>query len=342
MMRTGIPVLLIASLLHFAAPALDTNNAEWTATLQDVAHDLNFPGVVLIANGNTVVFNQAFSTPEFPVTADTRYWIASISKSFTAVLIFRLQEEGLLSLQDKLGKFFPEAPPDKREITIAQLLTHTAGFANKYASEGIADRSEAAKQILALPLVHAPGQAFDYSNDGYSLLGIVASIVAHADYPDLISSKIFAPAGMASSGFWPGCGGPKPVLPLTDKPPAAMQRPNWGYKGPDGICSTTSDLALFMQALTQRRILKSETIEQMWTPAIAVSVGSAASGWFRGVSPHGTEFILTRGTDHGHNSIIKYYPKKDLTIIALSSSKDPDGPLLARQLVDRLELRLAL
>ena len=339
-MKSCIPLILVALLLRSAAG--DTKNTEWTSAVQNAAHELDFHGVVLIDQGNIVVLNEAFSTSDFPVTADTRYWIASISKSFTAVLIFRLRDEGLLSLQDKLSKFFPDAPADKRSITVAQLLVHTSGLPNKYVSEGITDRAEAAKQILALPLGHPPGQTFDYTNDGYSLLGIVASIVGHADYSDLISSRIFAPAGMASSGFWPTCEGSKPVLPLSVTIPAQQHRPNWGYKGPDGICSTTSDLARFMETLYQGKILRSDSLQNMWTPVVPVSVGFAASGWFRTETSHGTEVILTRGTDHGHNSIVKYYPKKNLTLIALSSSKDPDGPLLARQLVDRLETQLGL
>ncbi len=106
--------------------------------------------------------------------SDTRYWIASISKSFTATLIFRLQGQGALKLRDTVTKFFPNAPEDKRAITIEQLLMHTSGLPNKYASEGIVDRAEAVKRILQQPLMHLPGKQFGYTNDGYALLTAIA------------------------------------------------------------------------------------------------------------------------------------------------------------------------
>ena len=147
---------------------------------------------------------------------------------------------------------------------------------------------------------------------------------------------------MKDSGLWPVCPGKKPVMPLSTKLAAEMIRPNWGYKGPDGICSTTADLARFMIALLKGKILRPASIEAMWAGAVQVRVGRAASGWFLQTSPAGSPIIMTRGTDHGHNSIIKYYPQRRLVLIALSSSKDPDGPLLARELVDRVEQNLQL
>jgi CubicO group peptidase (beta-lactamase class C family) len=340
-MIRAFALLLVAVLPAYTAAGPENNNA-WESAVQSSVQEVAFHGVVLIEKDYNVVLNEAVSTSDFPVTSETRYWIASISKSFTAVLIFRLRDEGVLSLQDRLSKFFPDAPADKRNITIAQLLSHTSGLPNKYASEGISDRTEAAKRILALPLGQPPGKSFDYTNDGYSLLGIIASIAAHADYGDLIARKIFTPAGMTSSGLWPTCNGSKPVLSLPVKLPSKHLRANWGYKGPDGICSTASDLAMFMDALRQAKVLQPNTVQAMWAPVASVSIGFATSGWFRGTTPTGTEVIITRGTDHGHNSIIKYYPKKDLIFIALSSSKDPDGPLLARQLLDKLEMHLGL
>jgi len=334
--------LSLLVLLPACIATASEKSINWESIVQSAVHEVSFHGVVLIEKGDDIVLNEAFSTPDFPVTKHTRYWIASISKSFTAVLIFRLRDEGALSLDDKLSKFFADVPTDKRNITIAQLLAHTSGLPNKYVSEGITDRTEAARQILALPLSHPPGAGFDYTNDGYSLLGIIASIAGNADYEDLIRRKIFTPAGMTNSGLWPTCDRSTAVMPLPVTLPKEQMRANWGYKGPDGICATTADLAMFMDALRQAKILQSRSVQAMWAPITAVSIGFAASGWFRGVTPGGTEVILTRGTDHGHNSIIKYYPTKNLTLIALSSSKDPDGPLLARELLDKLEPRLGL
>ncbi len=255
--------------------------------VEAAARALGFHGVVLAGSPSSISFNQAFAKSEFPATTETRYWIASITKSFTATLIYKLQDEGRLTLSDKLSKFFPDASADKREITITQLLTHTSGLPDAYASEGVTDRTDAARRILALALVHPPGQTFGYSSDGYSLLAIIASIVAKTDYGDLIKQKIFKPAGMKDSGLWPVCPGKKPVMPLSTKLAAEMMRPNWGYKGPDGICSTTADLARFMIALLKGKILRPASLEAMWAGAVQVKVGRVASGRFLHTSPAG-------------------------------------------------------
>lgn len=241
---------------------------------------------------------------------------------------------GALKRSDSLGSFFRGAPPDKKGITIEQLLTHTAGLPNKYASEGVVDRAEAVKVILGLRLSHGPGEAFGYSNDGYSLLAAIAEVAGKARFPDLVRRDIFEPAGMTASGLWPECPGPHPVLPLSVTLRPQVNRANWGYWGPSGVCSTTDDLARWMNALLGGKILTRASLQAMWKGRVPLSDETAAAGWFLSTSADSSRVIYTRGTDHGHNSIVKYYPDGDVIVISLSSSKDPDGPLLARMLVD--------
>jgi CubicO group peptidase (beta-lactamase class C family) len=315
---------------------------DWAAVAEMAAQELNFHGVMVIETGGRVAVDRAFGDPPGEAHPGARYWIASISKSFTATLIFRLQEIGVLDLSDVIAKFFPDAPPDKKQITIDQLLTHVSGLPNTYASEGIIDRDEAVHRILSLPLTHVPGKAFLYTNDGYSLLGAIAESATHRTYGELLEQEIFARSDMKDSGLWPHCPGSLPVVPLSQTLPDAMNRENWGYKGPDGICSSASDLLRFMNALRAGKIVRSSSLQAMWTGKVAVSDGETSSGWFRSKTVSGSPVVSTRGTDHGHNSIIKYYPGYDLTMISLSSSKNADGPLLARMLLNRIEEKLRL
>ena len=312
----------------------------WKAEIEKCARELGFHGVILTENHGHLILNEGFGEAGEPFNRDTRYWIASISKSFTATLIFRLEEQGALKRSDALPKFFPTIPPDKGAITVEELLTHTSGLPNKYVSEGVVDRDKAVRAVLGLPLSQKPGQAFGYTNDGYSLLGAIAEIAGKAPYRELLQQDIFGPAGMSGSGLWPACPGPLPVLGLSEKLPESVNRENWGYQGPDGICSTTADLARWMNALLGARILRPDTLQAMWRGEVKISDGYATPGWFASTSPRGSKIISTRGTDHGHNSIVKYYPEKELLVISLSSSQDPEGPLLARILVNRLEQTL--
>ena len=328
-------LILAAATITFAA------DDHWKTEVEKSVRDVNFHGVILIQDSGRTVFQQGFGEAGATESADTRYWIASISKSFTATLIFRLEERGALKRSDTLDKFFPDAPADKKSITIQQLLTHTSGLPNKYASEGVVDRAEAVRTILALPLLQEPGKSFKYTNDGYSLLAAIAEVAAKTPFRKLLEQEIFRPAQMTNSGLWPTCPGAAPVLPLSEMPPQAMQRENWGYKGPDGICSDTEDLARWMNALIAGKFLRRETLEEMWKPQTRAGEDEVASGWFGSTSAAGTRIVWTRGTDHGHNSILKYYPTRKLLVVSLSSSKDPDGPLLARLLVNGLEKRLS-
>ncbi len=328
-----LPALVIALLL---------SQPDWRQTTEAAARELAFHGAVLVQSHGQVVVDKALGDAPNQANRETRYWIASISKSFTATLIFRLQELGVLKLGDPVAKFFPDAPADKQAITIEQLLQHTSGLPNKYASDGVVIRTEAVKRILQQPLVHPPGKEFGYTNDGYSLLAAVAEVAGGKSYPQLLERHILDPAGMKSSGLWPVCPGRTPVLPLSEKLPSKMNRENWGYKGPDGICSTTADLAKFMNALIAGKILGKASLQAMWKEKVPIRDGHAAAGWFRSISATGSKIVWTRGTDHGHNSIINYYPEKDLILISLSSSKDPEGPLLARMLVNKLEEKLGL
>jgi CubicO group peptidase (beta-lactamase class C family) len=320
----------------------EPSEPDWSAMAEAAARELDFHGVALIQTGEHVMVNRSFGDPPGEANPRARYWIASISKSFTAALIFRLQEIGALDRSDAITKFFADAPPDKRQITVDQLLTHTSGLPNSYASEGIVDRDEAVRRILHVPLSQGSGTAFLYTNDGYSLLGAIAEIASHRTYGELLAREIFAPGGMTDSGLWPRCPGPLPVVPLSETLPEAMNRENWGYKGPDGICSSASDLLRFMNALRAGKILKPASLQAMWTGKIPISDGETAYGWFRSKTSAGSQVVWTRGTDHGHNSIIKYYPDLKVTMIALSSSQNVDGPLLARMLINRIEEKLGL
>jgi hypothetical protein len=97
-----------------------------------------------------------------------------------------------------------------------------------------------------------------------------------------------------------------------------------------------------MNALRAGKILKPASLQAMWTGKIPISDGETAYGWFRSKTSAGSQVVWTRGTDHGHNSIIKYYPDLKVTMIALSSSQNVDGPLLARMLINRIEEKLGL
>jgi CubicO group peptidase (beta-lactamase class C family) len=136
-----------------------------------------------------------------PVTPDTLFEIGSIGKTFTAVAILQLVDQGLLDLHAPVDNYLPwfvvPQPAGHAPITIAHLLSHTAGIV-----AGIDGTPEAAFQVWSLrdwPTFSAPGERFHYSNVGYKALGLVLEAVAGRPYPEIIRTQILEPLEMLST-----------------------------------------------------------------------------------------------------------------------------------------------
>ena len=218
-----IPTLLIA--LALSAPA----------DIDAAARHLAFHGVVRVERDGDLLFEKGYGMP--PTTG---FWVASISKSFTAALVLRLVELGRLRLDDPMAGSCPRRRPTRRRITVDQLLTHTSGLPRAtYEADGVEDADDAARRILALPL-RARG-SFSYTNDGYALLAIVVERAGGAPFEELLRREVLAPAGLRSTGSWPDCVRGLPLAPLAKPPTGTRAGANWGFKGGEGVCSTAEE-----------------------------------------------------------------------------------------------------
>src|SRR5205823_3670052 len=138
---------------------------------------------------------------ETPITADTRFLIASLSKAYCAALVMKLKEQGKLALDDKLSDFIDEYSK-ARQISIFNLLTHTSGVPDAYGA--IEDRidkepievSDMLDVIKNKRLRFKPGSRFEYSNMGYVLLGEVVRRASGEKYADLMSRHVFEALGL--------------------------------------------------------------------------------------------------------------------------------------------------
>ena len=193
-----------------------------------------------------------------PVTPETRFRIASMTKSFTAVAILQLRDAGKLSLDDPVAKYIPElaklAYPTKDSpvITIRHLLTHSEGFPedNPWGDRQMAQTNAEMDRWMraGIPFSNAPGIAYEYSNYGFAILGRIVARVSGQPYDQYVTAKILKPLGMTSStlrvedvpkehiayGYrWEG--GDKPVL---QEP---LAHGSFGAMG--GMWTTPGDLA---------------------------------------------------------------------------------------------------
>jgi CubicO group peptidase (beta-lactamase class C family) len=148
-----------------------------------------------------------------PVDADTVFRIASMTKSFTAMAILKLRDEGKLSLDDPAERYVPELSglryptTDSPRITIRHLLTHSAGFPedNPWGDQQLSESEEELSRMMrsGIPFSTAPGTAYEYSNYGFAILGRIVSRVSGRAYDDYVSHAILTPLGMTSTTLHP-------------------------------------------------------------------------------------------------------------------------------------------
>jgi CubicO group peptidase (beta-lactamase class C family) len=167
-----------------------------------------FNGSLLIARGDEVVLSRGYGTADrergTPFTAETPFYIGSLTKQFTAAGILKLEMEGRLRVTDSIGRFFPDAPADKRNITLHQLLTNSSGLWDMPGGvDSLRTRDQAIRDILADSLRTAPGATYAYSNAGFVLLAAVVEIASGMPYERYLRDRLWAPAGMTHTGYRP-------------------------------------------------------------------------------------------------------------------------------------------
>lgn len=222
-MRVTLAVLLLtcasaATVPRFTDPA---RSAKLRAVLPEVEkvferfqQQRQIPGLAygVVIDGETVLIKGLGvreRTSNDPVTRDTVFRIASMTKSFTALAILSLRDEGKLSLEDPVSKWIPEfekfvyPTSDTAPIRIRQLLSHAAGFPedNPWGDRQLGATDETLTRWLrkGLPFSTPPDTAYEYSNYGFALLGRIVATAAKMSYRDYLEAKILAPLGMRST-----------------------------------------------------------------------------------------------------------------------------------------------
>ena len=176
----------------------------------DEAVDAGFSGAILVSlDGERLVASGhglADRESETPNNVETAFDVGSIMKTLTALALFSLAEEGALSLSDTLAELLPDVPADKAEITLLEVVQHSAGFDEYHDTMGDFEpmtRLEARARILEQELLFEPGSDEAYSNSGYTLLADVIETVSGSAFTDYVRQAVLEPASMAHSGFYP-------------------------------------------------------------------------------------------------------------------------------------------
>ncbi|MFO1340530.1 MAG: serine hydrolase domain-containing protein [Burkholderiaceae bacterium] len=252
-----------------------------------IAHQMRLaeqPGCSLaIAAHGQVVLEAAFGHADMgrrvKLTPRHRFRVASHSKTFTAAAVLKLREQGRLQLDDPLGRHVHGLHPDVARVTLAQLLSHSAGLVRDGFDAGQwQDRrpflsEHELRDDLAGGTTIAPNTRFKYSNHGYGLLGLVIEAVTGEPYGDWVAREIVAPAGlthttpdMPGAASLPFAHGHSSKWPLGQRVVIPATNPTHALASATGFVSTASDLARFFGSLAsdaKRSVLSVESRREM-------------------------------------------------------------------------------
>lgn len=258
--------------------------------IDSFARKNNFNGTILIEQNSKAVYKKSFGFANFafkvPNTTDTKYKVASITKAFTSVLILQLYEEGKIDLETPIITYLPDykgSAGDK--VSVKELLNMTSGIRNM--DDGVTLESALKSGIPQYQLPHTsdemlasycsdtlvskPGTRFDYNNADYIILGKIIERITGKTYEESLKEKILKPLHMSNSGMV----SQEKIIDkladtyfyrdtsktLTNDLPVYIS--NWYAAG--AMYSTADDIAKFSDALFGRKLLKQETLNQMFT-----------------------------------------------------------------------------
>lgn len=298
-----------------------------------------FNGYVLVVKDGKTVFGKGYGMAnyedEIPNTLQTKFRLASITKTFTAVAVLMLQEKGKLSLQDSVCKYLTDCPETWKPITIRHSLGHTSGIPDYVAAPDFMrtislplTNGELIASFKDKPLMFAPGENFAYSNSNYILLGQIIEKVSGVPYRVFIQENIFTPLGMKNSGY--------------DDNSAILKHRAIGYikqgntilnarymdmsiaYAAGALYSTAEDLLLWNQALNTEKLLSKKSLDEIFTRG----KGGVGYGWFVG-SELNRPMITQGGLNSGFAAQIIRYPDEKVCIILLNNFEN-NAPHLAR------------
>lgn len=259
-------------------PANKLLKEKMDAFLTGLEKNNGFSGAILIMKGDEEILKKGYGYADrenkIPYSPQTISTVGSVTKQFTATAILKLEMMGKLSVSERLDKFFPDAPADKKKITLHQLLTHTAGLVPALGDDYEAlTRDAFIKRVMKTPLNASPGERYEYSNVGYSILSAIVEIKSGVNYEQFLQKYLFQPAGMNNTGYvlpsWKkhtlatGYRG-KELWGKSNEKTWAADGPYWNLKGNGGILSNVEEMYAWHKALLTDKILNNAAKEKLY------------------------------------------------------------------------------
>jgi len=300
----------------------------------------HIPGLALLVsrNGKPVrAQGYGFSNVELqvPVKPETVFQSGSVGKQFTATAVMILVEQGKVSLEDPLTRFFPDAPASWTKVTVRELLSHTAGFTdypNSFNFRKDYTEAELLKIVEGIPLAYEPGTKWSYANLGYLTLGLLIHKVTREFYGDFLQQRIFRPLGMTTTRIIS-------EADIIANRAAGYRLVKGELKNQEWVApmiNTTADGSLYFSildlakwdaALYTEKLLKRSSLDQMWTVVKLKNgqpnSGSYGFGWDIGTKK-GHKCIEHGGSWQGFRTHISRYVDDKLTVVVLINQADAE------------------
>lgn len=288
-----------------------------------------FNGNILVIKDGKTIYNathQINNSSSNKINSKTIFPIGSLTKSFTALVILKLQEEQKLSIEDQLSKYLPEYPNGEK-IHLKHLLSHSSGVYESYRNPKYFDASTGKKNISPIekmnffknePLDFNPGDDFGYSNSGYDLLGIIIEKVTDLSYEEAIKKYVLKPLKMKNSGYqYENVKQNKTIgysyLSKNIKKEAKVCNGTYLYAS-GGLYSTLEDLKKFYYGLLNHKIISKKSFEL----ATTVQNKYYGYGWF--IDKIDQDKIINHGGNiEGFTSYFMINIEKNICIIALNN-----------------------
>lgn len=363
--KLGVILLWLASPLAVAAqaanPQVDALFKEWDRPTS--------PGCALgvIRNGE-FIYRRAYGMADLehgiPLTADSVFYLASLSKQFTAASIALLVQQGKLSLDDEIQKYLPELPRYEKPVRIRHLIHHTSGISDfivlkylaavptqpiaagnsdgdNYEQMGLVTDADIFKLLAAQRgLNFQPGTEYSYSNSNYSLLAEIVKRVSGKSLPDFADENIFKPLGMVNTHYCPDLYVVVKNRAIGYAPRGATFVPvrlNNGTVGPAGVLTTVNDLLLWDRNFYQNKLGSGDgkLIEMLLSGDTVVDRSQFRYGYglvsyqYKGLNSIGHD-----GAFFGFKTSMNRFPDQKFTVICLCNARNAPMADLADQVAD--------
>jgi D-alanyl-D-alanine carboxypeptidase len=329
LMKTKIRFATLLTLALFTAGHAQTlDKAKLDQFLDRLAEKNKGMGSLALAKDGNVLYRRSFGYSQIhgnekkPLTAETKYRIGSITKTFTAVMIFQLVEEEKLRLTDTLDRFFPQIP-NAAGITIGQILAHRSGIHNLEADGSWGKQPRTKDEVVARIAQGRPDFEPDarhlYSNTGYVLLGYIVERVGGKPYQEALKERITSRIGLKDTYL--GTGNTDP-----GRNEALSYRYVGGWKeaaeldfsipgGAGSILSTPTDMTKFIQALFDRKLVSPDSLKQMTTMRDGEGMGMEPFS-FAGKTLYGHT-----GGSSSSGAWLAYFPDEKLALAYTTNAK---------------------